>query len=76
MIQAFEYGNENPEKSLEIAADLTGISLDTLEEGATTYWPTEVRYEDLDRANTKMADLGYLTDKAPFEERHILRATE
>lgn len=72
--QASEYANENSEESREYAAEITGIDLETLKQGAQTYWPTEVSFEDLDRANDRMTDLGYLPEKAPFEPRHILGA--
>lgn len=72
--QAADYGNENTDEAREYASEITGIEVETLEQGATTYWPTDVRYDDLDRANTKMTDLGYLPNKAPFEPDNILGA--
>lgn len=72
MVQAYEYGNENTEEAQEYAAEITGVELDTIREGATTYWPLEAAFEDINRANEKMTELGYQPQNAPFTEASIL----
>lgn len=74
MVKAYEYGNENTEEAQEYAAEITGVELETIREGATTYWPLEAKFEDLNRANEKMTELGYQPQNAPFTEDSILGA--
>jgi len=72
MEQAYTYGNEHTAEAQEHAADVTGVDLDTIRRGATTYWPSTARFEDLDRANGKMTELGYQLRRAPFTPDMIL----
>lgn len=72
MVQAFEYGNENTDQAQEHAAEITGVDLETIREGATTYWPLEAEFEDISRANERMTELGYQPQNAPLTEDSIL----
>ncbi|HRO30704.1 ABC transporter substrate-binding protein [Citricoccus sp.] len=74
MVKAFEYGNENTEEAQKHAAEITGVDLETIRQGATTYWPLETRLEDINRANEKMTELGYQPQNAPLTEDSILGA--
>ncbi|NUL43968.1 ABC transporter substrate-binding protein [Cellulosimicrobium funkei] len=74
MVQAYEYGNENIEETEEYAAEITGVDLETVREGVSTYWPLEAKFEDLNQANEKMTELGYQPQNAPFTEDNILGA--
>lgn len=74
MVEAYDYGNDHVEEAQQIAAEITGVDLATIQEGATPYWPSEVRLEDLRRSNEKMTELGYQESEAPLDENMILGA--
>ncbi len=53
------YANEHPEDAIAKGLEYTGAKL-KVEDVKVPYWPTEIRDADLERAATKMADLGFL----------------
>lgn len=57
-----DYANAHPKDAIQAGIDYTKSSL-TVDEATVPYWPTEVREADLQRANQKLAKLGFL--KAP-----------
>lgn len=62
IVKSNTYANEHPDEALEKAAELTGIDLETLKQGARPYWSTTVKPEDFERAGAQMLDLGFLTN--------------
>lgn len=70
--KANEYANNNPEEAEEVAAEVTNVPLETVQEGAEIYWPTEVRLEDLERVNKLLVELGFLPQEVPLDESVIL----
>jgi ABC-type nitrate/sulfonate/bicarbonate transport system substrate-binding protein len=69
--KANTYANENREEAEEVAAELTGVPLETVQSGAEIYWPTEVRLEDIQRVNQLLVELGFLAEEVPLDESLI-----
>ncbi|MFJ5955106.1 ABC transporter substrate-binding protein [Paenarthrobacter sp. NPDC092416] len=58
--KANAYANEHIDEAQQVSADITKTSIDVVKSGAVNYWPDAVRIEDIERANTNLADLGFL----------------
>ncbi|MFC0582215.1 ABC transporter substrate-binding protein [Micrococcoides hystricis] len=74
MKKANEYANENYEEAEQYASELTNIPVETLKEGAHTYWPTDVTLEQIQDVNKKLADLGYLSKEVELDDSLILES--
>ncbi|WP_309124289.1 ABC transporter substrate-binding protein [Arthrobacter sp.] len=70
--KANDYANNNPEEAEEVGAEVTGVPLETVQEGAEVYWPTEVRLEDLQRVNALLVELGFLPQEVAIDESLIV----
>jgi ABC-type nitrate/sulfonate/bicarbonate transport system substrate-binding protein len=70
--KANDYANNHIDEAHEVAAKLTGVSLATIQKGAETYWPTEVRLEDIQRVNKQLVELGFLAKEVPLDQSLIL----
>jgi len=53
------WANEHPEEAIQLGIDHTGTDL-TVDQIGIPVWPTEVNIEDLNRANRKLAQYGFL----------------
>lgn len=60
IIKSNEYATENSEVAIQAGLDYTDSDL-TIAEVKVPIWPTEVLLEDLERPNSKMVDLGFLS---------------
>ncbi|MEG0214308.1 MAG: ABC transporter substrate-binding protein [Glutamicibacter sp.] len=72
--KANAYANENMEEMKSKAAEITGIDLETIKNGADSYWPTEVDIADLQRVDAKLAKLGYLKQEVGLDESLIFES--
>ncbi|MFJ6417973.1 ABC transporter substrate-binding protein [Paeniglutamicibacter sp. NPDC091659] len=70
--KANAYANEHHDEALEIAAKLTDTPLEVLKNSALTYWPTEVRFADIQRVDTRLAELGFLPEEVKIDDSLIL----
>ncbi|MFJ2618685.1 ABC transporter substrate-binding protein [Glutamicibacter sp. NPDC087344] len=70
--KANAYANENLDEMDEVAAQITGIDLDTIRLGAENYWPLSVELEDLQRVDSRLVELGYLTEEVKLDDSLIL----
>ncbi|EMY35030.1 sulfonate ABC transporter, solute-binding protein [Arthrobacter crystallopoietes BAB-32] len=66
--KANDYANKNLEEAQKAGAQLTGVPLETLQKGAETYWPTEVKLEEIHRVNKQLAELGFLAKEVPLDQ--------
>lgn len=69
--KANEYANEHMDEAQQVAADVTKTDLATIQQGADSYWPAEVRFEDIQRANRKLVELEYLPQEVAIDESLI-----
>ncbi len=53
------WATEHPEEAIQLGIDRTGVDL-TVDQVGTPVWPVEVEIEDLNRANRKLAQYGFL----------------
>lgn len=67
-VEANAYANAHLDEAQEYAADVTQQSLEVVKAGARTYWPTEVRMEDIERPNRKLAELGYIPEEVDLDD--------
>ncbi|NKX54254.1 ABC transporter substrate-binding protein [Arthrobacter sp. E918] len=65
--KANDYANNHVEEAQEVGAEITGVPLETVKAGAETYWPTEVRLEDIQRVNKQLVELGFLAKEVPLD---------
>ena len=65
--KANDYANSHVEEAQEVGAEITGVPLETVKAGAETYWPTEVRLEDIQRVNKQLVELGFLPKEVPLD---------
>lgn len=70
--KANAYANEHQDEALEVGSELTDTPLEVLKNSARGYWPTEVRLEDMQRVNTRLAELGYLPKEVSIDDSLIL----
>lgn len=61
------WANEHPEEAIQIGIDRTGTDL-TVDQVGTPVWPVEVNPEDLNRANEKLAQHGFLPAKLDLSD--------
>lgn len=59
--KANAYCNTHLAECQQVGADLTKVPLSVIQNGAHTYWPTSVNIVDIQRVNTQLAQLGYLS---------------
>lgn len=64
--KANDYANTHVAEAEEVGAKLTGVPLETVQKGAETYWPAEVRLEDIQRVNRQLVELGFLAKEVPL----------
>ncbi len=74
MTKANAYANENYDEAEEYASELTNIPLETLRNGAHTYWPAEVKFQDIQRVNERLAELGYLSKEVEIDDSLIVES--
>lgn len=72
--KANDYANKNLPEAQKVGAELTGVPLETLQKGAETYWPTEVKPEEIQRVNKQLAELGFLAKEVPLGQDLIFSA--
>ncbi|MDR2255530.1 MAG: ABC transporter substrate-binding protein [Arthrobacter sp.] len=72
--EANAYANENYDEAQKVAAEVTKVPLETVKQTAMTYWPTEVRAADLQRASDKLAALGYLPEAVKIDDADVVTA--
>lgn len=70
--KANAYANEHHDEAHEVAAKLTDTPLEIIKNSAATFWPTEVRFEDIQRVNTRLAELGFLPKEVAIDDSLIL----
>jgi len=70
--KANDYANTHLAEAQEIGARLTGVPLETVQKGAETYWPTEVKLEEIQRVNTQLVELGFLATEVPLDQDLIV----
>ncbi|MEV7604798.1 ABC transporter substrate-binding protein [Paenarthrobacter sp. NPDC089322] len=58
--KANAYANGNLDEAQKLSAEITKTPVEVVKAGAVNYWPDDVRIEDIERANTNLADLGFL----------------
>jgi NitT/TauT family transport system substrate-binding protein len=68
--KANDYCNGHLAECQQIGADLTKVPLSVIQDGAHTFWPTSVNAADIERVNTQLAQLGYLS--APVDLDGVL----
>ncbi|MFD1212903.1 ABC transporter substrate-binding protein [Arthrobacter sp. GCM10027362] len=66
--KANDYANKHLDEAREVGAKLTGVPVETVRKGAETYWPTEVKLEEIQRVNQQLADLGFLAKEVPLDQ--------
>jgi NitT/TauT family transport system substrate-binding protein len=69
--KANDYANNHLEEAQDVAAKVTGVPLETVKAGPLTYWASEVRLEDIQRANKQMVELGFLAKEVPLDDSLI-----
>lgn len=72
--KANAYANEHIDEAQKTSAKLTKVDLKTIKAGADSYWPDEVRLEDLQRVDTRLAELGYLQKEVALDDALIIDA--
>lgn len=70
--KANAYANDHHDEALEVAAELTDTPLEVVKNSALTFWPTEVRLEDIQRVNTRLTELGFLAKEVKIDDSLIL----
>lgn len=66
IVKSNEYAMAHPEEALQAGLDYTESQL-SIEDLVSIYWPSEVRSEDLERVNEKMASLGFLSQPVDLD---------
>lgn len=69
--KANAYANEHPDEMDKLAAQITGIKVETIREGADNYWPTTVELDDLQRVDEQLVQLGYLPKEVVLDDSLI-----
>lgn len=72
--KANAYANEHTDEAQDLAAKVTDTPLDVVQNSTMTYWPTEVRLEDLKRVDQALAELGYLDKEVNIDDSLIFGA--
>ncbi|MCG2621377.1 ABC transporter substrate-binding protein [Arthrobacter sp. I2-34] len=72
--KANDYANKHKDEAQKVSAQLTGVPLATIQKGAETYWPTEVKLEEIQRVNQQLAELGFLAKEVPVDDSLVLGA--
>jgi ABC-type nitrate/sulfonate/bicarbonate transport system substrate-binding protein len=70
--KANAYANDHHGEAQEVAAKLTDTPLEVVKNSALTFWPTEVRLEDIQRVNTRLTELGFLAKEVEIDDSLIL----
>ncbi|MCI9889827.1 ABC transporter substrate-binding protein [Micrococcales bacterium 31B] len=58
--KANAYCNEHLSECQQVASEQTKVSIDVIQAGTPTFWPTTVELADLQRTDDKLVELGYL----------------
>lgn len=66
IVKSNDYATEHPEEAIQAGLDYTESTL-TVDEVKLPVWPTEVRFEDIDRPNQKMVALGFLAEPVDLD---------
>lgn len=66
--KANDYANNHLEEAQEASAELTGVPLEIVSQGAENYWPIEVKLEEIQRVNKQLAELGFLANEVPLDQ--------
>lgn len=69
--KANDYANKHLDEAQQVSAKLTGVPLETVQEGALNYWPAEVRLEDIQRVDKQLVELGFLAKEVPVDQSLI-----
>jgi ABC-type nitrate/sulfonate/bicarbonate transport system substrate-binding protein len=69
--KANDYANKHIDEAHKVAAELTSVPLATIEKGAESYWPTEVKLEDIQRVDRQLVELGFLAKEVPVDQSLI-----
>ena len=74
MGKANAYANDHLDEADEKAAEITGVSLETVKQGAEGYWPAAVKIEEIQRVNQRLVQLGYLEEEVKIDGELIHQA--
>lgn len=66
IVAANQYANDHLKEAKNKTLELTGADLNP-EEMVDPYWPLTVQESDIERVNTKLAELGFLTEPVDLE---------
>jgi len=72
--KANDYANNHLDEAQKVGATLTGVPLETVQKGADTYWPAEVKLADIQRVDTQLVELGFLPKEVPLDQSLIFSA--
>ncbi|MCW4465589.1 ABC transporter substrate-binding protein [Glutamicibacter sp. MNS18] len=72
--RANAYANENLDEMDELAAQITGVDIETIRQGAESYWPASVELADLTQVDAQLVELGYLPQEVGIDESIIFSA--
>lgn len=71
MYKANAYANDHRPEMDAMAAEITGIDLETIKNGADPFWPASVELKDLQRVDEKLVKLGYLSQEVGLDDSLI-----
>ncbi|PRA10587.1 sulfonate ABC transporter substrate-binding protein [Arthrobacter sp. MYb211] len=69
--RANAYANEHLDEMDELASEITSLDLETIKNGADPYWPSSVELKDLQRVDSNLVNLGYLSQEVGLDETLI-----
>lgn len=74
MKKANAYANENYEEAEKYASELTNVPIETMQQGAYTYWSTDITFDQIQQVNERLVNMGYLDEEVELDETLIFEA--